>query len=166
MPRHKISYYNSPLVYSFYILDDKLAFRIIITFLCPFLPQCECGSDIQPAKKRKRKHCKKVYTILLLLLLQLRLLRTFHSIFPTTFHSKIGVDRTRWNNIYSYIQLERICTLDALNGTNCICYLERINVWYKWKLTLAPYIVIWFITIFESSRSMKIEHNENDDRCL
>ena len=113
MPRHKISYYNSPLVYSFYILDDKLAFRIIITFLCPFLPQCECGSDIQPAKRGKENIVKKVHTILLLLLLQLRLLRTFRSIFPTTFHGKIGVDRTRWNSIYSYIQLERMCTLDT-----------------------------------------------------
>ena len=163
MPRHKISYYNSPLVYSFYILDDKLAFRIIITFLCPFLPQCECGSDIQPAKRGKENIVKKVHTILLLLLLQLRLLRTFRSIFPTTFHGKIGVDRTRWNSIYSYIQLEKMCTLDT---SNCIRYLARINVWYKWKLTLAPCILIWFIAIFESSRSQKIEHNENDDRCL
>ena len=44
-----------PWIHIFCTLVGRREFRIITTFLCPFLPQFVCGSDIQPAKTNKKQ---------------------------------------------------------------------------------------------------------------
>ena len=79
-------------------MDDKLAFRIIITFLCPFLPQFVCGSDIQPAKSRKENKRKSLYHFLIIIV-TVTVMMNISSYFPTTSYHEIEVDSVRMGSV-------------------------------------------------------------------